>query len=98
MSGNFERLYTDPGVSRAELPAITEGIMRLASNPYRDEIADAGPGRCFVFEDAPDGTSGLTVPKPSPGERVQITADFCMCPACREARYEPVPPDSSNEG
>lgn len=23
------------------------------------------------------------------GERVEITADFCQCPACREARYEP---------
>jgi len=64
----LDQMETTPGISRDELPGITEGILSLAAfDRLADEI----------------GSAPLSV------------NPYCDCPACCQARAEPVPPEGS---
>jgi hypothetical protein len=82
----MDRLYADPGITADEIPALTRSVLALGA----------------LEPEAPLFIDNITAPRlnvlPGPGSpkfaysadsRIEITASFCQCPSCREARCEP---------
>lgn len=84
--------------------------MTTRGRQYPDGPLEPPPGAKFVRlpDSAGEFLIGLFAADPSytlttgeirpPSARVEVTAEFCQCPACCAMRLEPVPPESSDEG
>ena len=77
----------------ADVPAGHSWAVSLETGAWSCRDIDPEPGPAVTLTERPLADVVAEAGSRPPAQRIEITADFCQCPACREGRCETVQPE-----